>query len=320
MRAIYYEKHGSADVLKLGELAMPTPGPDEVLVQVAAAGVNPIDRRLRAGELTEYITRTFPVVPGWDLAGRITAVGENIEDWKVGDEVLGLGFTWSIQHGTYAEFTPVNGSAITAKPASMSFVQAAALPLVSLTAWQSLAEFAALKPQQTVLIEAGAGGVGSVAISIAKLLGAKVYTTASAKNADYVMSLGADHAIDYRTDDYVDFIRSREPNGIDAVLAAILDEQNIAAALRLVKTGGAVAYMNNEPPESKLIEQKKIKTEFLHHRPDGASLGDIVKLFEAKKLRLPEITTMPLAHAADAQRQSESGTTRGKLVLEIQAL
>lgn len=320
MKAIYYEKHGSADVLKLGELPIPVPGPDEVLVQVAAAGVNPIDRRLRAGELTEYITRTFPVVPGWDLAGRITAVGENIKDWEVGDDVMGLGFTWSIQHGTYAEFAPVNGSAITAKPASMSFIEAAALPLVSLTAWQSLAEFAALKPQQTVLIEAGAGGVGSVAISIAKHLGAKVYTTASGKNADYVISRGADHAIDYRTDDYVDFIHSREPDGIDAVLAAILDDHNITAALELVKPGGAVAYMNNEPPESKLIEQKKIKAEFLHHRPDGASLGDIVKLFEAKKLRLPEITTMPLAHAADAQLKSESGTTRGKLVLEIQAL
>lgn len=320
MRAVYYNSHGSVDVLNIGELPVPSPGPDEVLVQVAAAGVNPIDRRLRAGELTEYIERTFPVVPGWDLAGRITAVGDNVEGWQVGDEVSGLAFTWSIQHGTYAEFAPVNASSIAAKPKSLSFVQAAALPLVSLTAWQSLAEFAALKPGQSVLIEAGAGGVGSVAISMAKHLGATVYTTASAKNADYVRKLGADHVIDYTQENYVDVIRQREPNGIDAVLAAILDEQNIGAALELVKPGGTVAYMNNEPPESNLIAEKNIKTEFIHHRPDGESLGELLTLFDAGKLQVPDITTMPLEQAVDAQKQSESGRTRGKLVLEIQSL
>ncbi len=320
MRAVYYNTHGSVDVLNIGELPVPSPGPDEVLVQVAAAGVNPIDRRLRAGELTAYIERTFPVVPGWDLAGKITAVGDNVEGWQVGDEVSGLAFTWSIQHGTYAEFAPVNASSIAAKPKSLSFVQAAALPLVSLPAWQSLAEFAALKPGQSVLIEAGAGGVGSVAISMAKHLGATVYTTASAKNADYVRKLGADHVIDYTQENYVDVIRQREPNGIDAVLAAILDEQNIGAALELVKPGGTVAYMNNEPPESNLIAEKNIKTEFIHHRPDGESLGELLTLFDAGKLQVPDITTMPLEQAVDAQKQSESGRTRGKLVLEIQSL
>lgn len=320
MRAVYYNTHGSVDVLSIGELPVPSPGPDEVLVQVAAAGVNPIDRRLRAGELTEYIERTFPVVPGWDLAGKITAIGDNVEGWHVGDEVSGLAFTWSIQHGTYAEFAPVNASSIAAKPKSLSFVQAAALPLVSLTAWQSLAEFAALKPGQSVLIEAGAGGVGSVAISMAKHLGATVYTTASAKNADYVRKLGADYVIDYTQENYVDVIRQREPNGIDAVLAAILDEQNIGAALELVKPGGTVAYMNNEPPESNLIAEKNIKTEFIHHRPDGESLGELLTLFDAGKLQVPDITTMPLEQAVDAQKQSESGRTRGKLVLEIQSL
>ncbi|MGR8949005.1 MAG: NADP-dependent oxidoreductase, partial [Gammaproteobacteria bacterium] len=317
---VYYDTHGTVDVLQVGELPVPAPGPDEVLVQIAAAGVNPIDRRLRAGELTEYITRTFPVVPGWDLAGRIVAVGEKVSGWNIGDDVLGLAFTWSIQHGTYAEFAPVNAGSIALKPASLSFVQAAAIPLVSLTAWQSLAEFAQLKPGQTVLIEAGAGGVGSVAISIAKHLGATVYTTASARNADYVYGLGADHVIDYTKENYADVIRSREPAGIDAVLVAILDDDNIAAALELVKPGGAVAYMNNEPPQTNLIAEKNIKTEFIHHRPDGASLAELVGLFAEGKLQLPEISTMPLEQAMDAQRQSEGGRTRGKLVLEIQSL
>ena len=319
MRAVYYDTHGSVDVLQLGDLPVPTPAADEVLVKIAATGVNPIDRRLRAGELTEYITRTFPVVPGWDLAGTITAVGDDVSGWQVGDEVLGLAFTWSIQHGTYAEFAPVNASAIAKKPASLSFVQAAAIPLVSLTAWQALAEFAELKPGQTVLIEAGAGGVGSVAISIAKHLGATVYTTASGKNADYVRELGADHVIDYSKENFVEAIRAREPEGLDAVLAAILDDNNIAAAIELAKPGGTVAYMNNEPPETPLIAQKKIKTEFIHHRPDGESLGELVGLFESGKLKLPEIATMPLEQAVDAQRQSESGRTRGKLVLNIES-
>ncbi len=320
MRAVYYNNHGSVEVLEVGERPIPSLGADEVLVQVAAAGVNPIDRRLRAGELTEYITRTFPVVPGWDFSGKIVAVGDNVAGWKVGDEVAGLAFTWSIQHGTYAEYVPVNASAIAAKPASMSYVQAAALPLVSLTAWQSLVEFAQLTSGQSVLIEAGAGGVGSVAISIAKYLGATVYTTASAANADYVRGLGADHVIDYTKEDYVDFIRAREADGIDVVVGAILDDRNIAAAIELVKFGGTIAYLNNEPPNSDRIAAKNIKTEFIHHRPDGHSLGELLKLFDAGRLQLPVTTTLPLEQAADAQRQSEGGRTRGKLVLEIQSL
>lgn len=134
MKAAFYAAHGGPEVLQIGELPIPVPGDDQVLVQVAAAGVNPIDRRLRGGELQEYITRTFPVVPGWDLAGRIVATGRNVRDWKPGDEVLGLAFSWSVQHGTYAEYAPIDASAIAAKPATMSFIEAAALPLVSLTA------------------------------------------------------------------------------------------------------------------------------------------------------------------------------------------
>ena len=317
MKAAFYNAHGTAEVLQIGELPNPPIADDEVLVEVAAAGVNPIDRRLRSGELQEYITRTFPVVPGWDLAGRIVATGNAVDDWNVGDEVVGLAFTWSIQHGTYAQFAPVKASSIAAKPASLSFIEGAALPLVSLTAWQSLSEFADLKPGQSVLIQAGAGGVGSVAIGIAKHLGATVYTTASAKNRDYVAALGADHVIDYTATDYVDYLQQHAPNGVDAVLESILDERTIAAAIDIVKPGGTVAYMNNEPPDSPAIKEKNIKTEFIHHRPDGASLHELMQLFARGVLPLPAIDTLPLDAAAEAQRRSESGRTRGKLVLEI---
>ena len=128
MKAIFYEQHGTAEVLQVGERPTPEPQDNEVLVEVVATSVNPIDRRLRSGELQEYITRTFPVVPGWDLAGKIAKVGAKVTDWQVGDEVLGLAFTWSIQHGSYAEYCPIDTASITEKPASISFEQAAALP------------------------------------------------------------------------------------------------------------------------------------------------------------------------------------------------
>ena len=318
MKAVFYNEHGDAGVLQLGDLPIPEPAADEVLVQVAATSVNPIDRRLRAGELTEYITRTFPVVPGWDLAGRIVKVGADVRDWQVGDDILGLAFTWSIQHGTYAEYAPVKAESIAKKPSGLSFSEGAALPLVTLTAWQSLSEFADLKPGQTVLIQAGAGGVGSVAIPIAKHLGAKVYTTASAANGDYVRSLGADEVIDYRETDYVQYIKDREPQGLDAVLESILSDATIEAAIHLVKDHGTVAYLNNEPPAMPEIEAKNIKTEFIHHRPDGQSLGQLLPLFEQGVLKVPRIQKMALEQAEQAHLLSESTRTQGKIVLRIQ--
>lgn len=320
MRAVYYESHGDPDVLELGELPVPEPAPGQVLVQIAAAGVNPIDRRLRGGELQEYISRTFPVVPGWDLAGRIVKVGKGVTGWHVGDEVLGLAFTWSIQHGSYAEYTPIDASALATKPTNLSFSEAAALPLVSLTAWQALAEFGELNHGQTVFIQAGAGGVGSVAIPMAKHLGATVYTTARQDNAGYLHGRGADHVIDYTTVDYEKAIREREPGGLDLVLESLLGDGIAEAAIRLAKTGGVVVYMNNEPPDIPDIAERQIKTEFLHHRPDGQMLAELVALYSDGTLPLPQIEVLPLEAAVDAHRRSESGRTRGKLVIVVQEL
>ena len=317
MKAIFYEQHGTAEVLQVGERPTPEPQDNEVLVEVVATSVNTIDRRLRSGELQEYITRTFPVVPGWDLAGKIAKVGAKVTDWQVGDEVLGLAFTWSIQHGSYAEYCPIDTASITEKPASISFEQAAALPLVSLTAWQALSEFGELKAGQSVFIQAGAGGVGSVAIPMAKHLGAKVYTTTSAKNHDYVKSLGADVIIDYNADDYESALRQHETNGVDLVLEALLGNGTAEAAIRLTKDGGRVAYMNNEPPEMDEIKLRNIKAEFLHHRPDGAMLRELVDLYESGKISLPKVQVRPLEEAMDAHLESEKGHTQGKIVLRV---
>ena len=317
MKAIFYEQHGTADVLQIGERPTPEPQDHEVLVEVVATSVNPIDRRLRSGELQEYITRTFPVVPGWDLAGRIVKVGAKVTDWQIGDEVLGLAFTWSIQHGSYAEYCPIDATSITHKPASISFEQAAALPLVSLTAWQALSEFGQLQAGQSVFIQAGAGGVGSVAIPMAKHLGAKVYTTTSAKNRDYVKSLGADVVIDYNSEDYESSLREHEPDGVNLVLEALLGNGTAEAAIRLAKDGGRVAYMNNEPPEMDEIERRDIKAEFLHHRPDGDMLTELVGLYQSGNITLPNIQVRPLEEAMEAHLESERGHTQGKVVLRL---
>lgn len=318
MKAIFYHQFGGPDVLQIGECPVPEPAADEVLVKVAAAGVNPIDRRLRNGELQEFFVREWPIIPGWDLAGTIVRVGANVSGWKAGDEIVGLAFTWTLHHGTYAEFAPVKAASVARKPESFSFTQAAALPLVSLTAWESLAEYANLQPGQSVLIHAGAGGVGSVAIPIAKYLGAKVYTTAREANVDYVRGRGADHVIDYTLSDYVREMREHEPDGLDAVLESLTGDVAVAAAIRLVKPGGTVVYLNNEPPDMPEIAERNIKTKFLHHRPDGESLSRLMELYKQHKIMLPPIEVLPLEAAAEAHRRSESTRTRGKLVLRVQ--
>ncbi len=318
MRAIFYEEFGSADVLKMGNLPQPELKPGQVLVQVAAAAVNPIDRRLRAGELQDFFQREWPIIPGWDFSGRI--VESNGTDWEIGQDVVGLAFSWYLHGGAYAEYIAVDASAVAIKPANISFQQGAALPLVSLTAWQALVEFSELKSSQSVLIQAGAGGLGSVAISIAKHRGAYVYTTAREHNFDYVKSQGADFVIDYTTSDYSEVIKEREADGVDVVLESLTSEKAIADAIHLVKVGGAVPYMNNPPPEMREIKEKNIKTDFLHNRPDGHMLSGIMQLYAEKKLLIPHIEIMQLEEAAQAHRRSESWQTKGKIILHIQEL
>ena len=188
---------------------------------------------------------------------------------------------------------------------------------MSLTAWQALSEFGQLQAGQSVFIQAGAGGVGSVAIPMAKHLGAKVYTTTSATNSDYVKSLGADVVIDYNAEDYESVLRQQEPVGVDLVLEALLGNGTAEAAIRLTKDGGRVAYMNNEPPEMDDITERNITAEFLHHRPDGDMLKELVGLYQSGEITLPKIQVRPLEEAVDAHLESERGHTQGKVVLRI---
>ena len=248
MRAIYYEDHGDASVFKKEEIARPSCGKDQVLIEVAAAGVNPINWRLRSGELQDYITRTFPVVPGLEVAGRIAEVGDEVSDWRFGDGVMKLAFTWSIQHGTYAGHVPIDATGVARKPSNARFAEAANSPLVSLTAWQSLCEFGFLQPTQSVLLQAEAGGVGSVAIPMAKHLGATVYTTSSRANSDYVRVLVADVVIDYQDQSYEETVFSAQPDGLDLILESLWGETIAKSAIRIAKDGGVIAYIKTSHP------------------------------------------------------------------------
>ncbi len=318
MKAVFYSEFGDVDVLEFSERPTPEPGPNEVLVKVAAAGVNPIDRRLRAGELSDFFQREWPIIPGWDVCGRIVGIGSDVSGWEEGQDVVGLAFTWTLHHGSYAEYIVIDAGSIAVLPDGMDPTIGAALPLVSLTAWQALDEFSGLKQGQSVLIQAGAGGVGSVAVPMAKHLGAKVYTTTRTANFDYVTARGADYPIDYTKENYVDVIRQHEPDGLDVVLESMTGDEVIKDSIRLVKDGGSVPYLNNEPPEMDEIESRKINTTFIHHRPDGAMLNDLMKLYADGALPVPAISTKPLSEAKAAQLQSESMTTNGKLVLKVQ--
>lgn len=318
MKAVYYEEFGSPDVLKVGERPVPTPGPDQVLIKVAATSVNPIDRRLRTGELKDFFQYNWPVIPGWDVAGRIEAVGDDVEDFKVGDDVVGLGFTWQIGVGAYAQFMTVDETAIAKKPANLSWHEAACLPLVNLTAWQSLNESYKVQPGDSVFIQAGAGGIGSVAIPIAKHLGAKVYTTTRSKNFEYVEQRGADVAIDYKRSNYVHVLKEHEPDGVNMTLETLEDKIYVENAIRITRRGGTVIYMNNEPPDMPEQNEKDIHAEWVHHRPDGAMLGEIMALYGTGALPVPKLEVMALEDAAEAHRKIESWRTNGKIVLHVQ--
>lgn len=315
MQAVFYEAFGGADVLKLGELARPEPAPGEVLIRIHATSVNPIDWKIRQGLFECVFDHAFPVIPGWDAAGEIAALGPGVDEFSIGDAVYAYCRKAVAHDGTYADYIAMPAAAVAPKPEGLSFQEAAAIPLCGLTAWQSLKAFAGLRPGQTVLIHAGAGGVGSLAIPIARHLGAKVLTTCSAQNRDYCAGLGADHVIDYRAGDYREAVRALAPDGLDMVFdcvgGAIPDE-----SVDLIRPGGALACLNEAPDEA-AAEARGIRASRIYAEPSGDGLRALTALVDAGVLRAPETRVFPLADARRAHELSEAGHVRGKLILTI---
>ncbi|POX47135.1 NADPH:quinone reductase [Streptomyces sp. Ru71] len=307
MRAVSQDVLGGPEVLKVIELPRPAPRPNQVLVRVRAAGVNPTDWKHRA--LGAFLGRP-PFVLGWDVSGVVEAVGIGVARFRPGDEVFGM-LPYPYGHGSHAEYVTGPARAFALKPAGIDHVQAGALPLVSLTAWQALVETAGLRPGQRVLIHAAAGGVGHVAVQIAKELGAYVIGTASAGKHDFLRSIGVDEPLDYRERDVTEAVKD-----VDVVLDTLGGETSVRS-LRVLRPGGIVVSILPVGSDDFHQEAERLGVRAVRMLVDASHSGmrKIAELAEAGKLRAEIAATFPLAEAAEAHRLGDTGRTTGKLVL-----
>ena len=307
MRAIAQQEFGGPDTLQVVDVDRPLMGPDSVVVDVRAAGVNPVDFKIREGYLKGAFRTVFPLVPGWDVAGVVAAVGPTTRGYAKGDEVLGYVRKDYVGDGTYAEQVVAWPRHLAHKPAGVSFETAAALPLVGLTALQSI-QTAKVTEGDTVLVHAAAGGVGHVAVQIAVARGARVIGTASEANHEFVRSLGAE-PVAYG-DGLVDAVRALAPDGVDAALDYVGGEA-IDASAALVKDA-ARATSNVDPKAVRAIGGA-----YCFVYPDPDDLAELVAMVEAGTLTVEVARTFPLDQAAEAHREQEAGHVRGKLVLTL---
>jgi NADPH:quinone reductase-like Zn-dependent oxidoreductase len=310
MRAVAATSWGPPEVLELVTVARPQSGPTEILVAVHAAGVNPTDWKSRAsGGFGQW---GDPPILGYDVSGVVEQVGPGASLFQPGDEVLGMP-RFPEQAGGYAEYVAAPSRHFVRKPPGLDHVHAAALPLVGLTAWQALAEVARVQPEQRVLIHAAAGGLGHVAVQVAKALGAYVIGTASAPKHELVRSLGADELIDYRETDFAATLRD-----VDVVLDTIGGDYGIRS-LATLRRGGMLVSIPRAPDAEVEARGRAlgIRTGFTLVEPDRAGLLAIVDLVETGRLRVEIADVLPLADAAHAHRLGESNRTTGKLVLRV---
>jgi len=316
MKAVIIEEFGDEEKLLLAEVEKPRPAPQEILVEVAFAGVNPVDWKIREGWLKKMFEHQFPLILGWDISGKDVEVGASVKGFKVGDEVFAYTRKPIVKWGGYAEFIAVDAHAAAKKPAKVSLAESAALPLVTLTAWQSLVDVAHLKKGQTVLVHAGAGGVGGMAIQLAHAIGATVITTASLKNHDYVKALGAGVAIDYTKEDFVSAIKRLYPEGVDVVYDCVGGEIE-KRSLALVKSGGWFVTICNHKLDPTIAREYQINVSSVFVRPDGKELSEIAQLIDEGKIRPPQVEMLPLDSVKEAHIKQKSGHTRGKIVLKV---
>ena len=305
MKAAFIERYGGPGELKYGELPDPVAGPGEVVIDVHAASINAADWKVRAGQ---YQQAKFPLILGRDFSGVISAVGQGVTDLKVGDAAFGV--CEAGQEGAYAEKIAVKAAIVAKKPDALSHVNAAALALTGLTALSAIEDTLKLKPGETILIQGGAGGVAGFAIQLAKHIGTRVITTASAANHDYVRGLGADEIIDYNR---VDFTRA--VTNCDAVFDTVGGEV-AQRSFAVLKPGGRAAFIASgaQAPKPSRDDVTSLRP------PVGRArrhLERIVELVQAGAVRAPEIKLYRLSDAADAHRLSESRHFRGKLVFQV---
>jgi len=289
---------------------VPTPGlaPDSVLIEVHAASLNPIDNIVRAGHLKDMIPLTFPHVTGYDVGGIITAIGADVTGFNVGDAVFARAHQEDA--GALAEVARVKASALALKPANISHAEAASIPLTGLTAWQALVDKAALKAGQKVLIHAGSGGVGTLAIQIAKELGAYVATTVSARNADLVTSLGADLVIDYKAQDFTDIIGDYD------VVFDMSGGDVMQNSFKVLKKGGHLVSIKGQDTDG-LAEKYGVSFDWFFMEPNGAQLTKLAEMITKGTLKPVIDSTFAFADAAKAYDKLSEGHAVGKIVIDM---
>ncbi|USE81844.1 NADP-dependent oxidoreductase [Acinetobacter tibetensis] len=330
MKAAYISRYGNIDDVQLNEQSQPPLTADAVLVKVHAASINPLDLKVLEGELKAILPVQFPFILGNDFAGTVVEVGSNVTQFKAGDEV----YAKTDLNGAFAEYTVVQQSSLALKPQNISMELAASLPLVSLTAWQALVEIAKVQAGQKVLIHAGSGGVGSIAIQLAKHLGATVATTTSGKNARWVRELGADIIIDYKTTDFEQELKDYD---------VVLDTQGgktLEKSLNILKRGGRLISISG-PPDRAFAEaiqvnwllkcvipllswsirnkakKRGVTYSFLFMQPNGQQLSKISQLVEAGKIKPVVDQVYEFIQIKEALQYVNTGRAKGKVILKI---
>jgi NADPH:quinone reductase-like Zn-dependent oxidoreductase len=306
MKAAFFMKNGGPEVMQYGDVPDPVAGPGHVLVDVHAASVNGADWKVRAGSYAPITA--FPYVPGRDFSGVVSALGDGVKDFKVGDAVFGV--VEQSADGCYAEKVAIRSAIVAKKLASLSHVECASLALTGLTALVSIEDTLQLKPGETILIQGGAGGVASFAIQAAKHIGARVISTASAANLDYVRRLGADQVIDYNAQDF-----TKAVSGCDAVFDTVGGEVAMRS-FAVLRPGGRAAFIGSgaSAPASPRSDATSLRPKVGR---DRAHLDRISALVAGGAVRVPEIRTYKLSDAAAAHRVSEGRHFRGKLVFKV---
>lgn len=332
MKAFTIDRYSKKAVGRISEVPEPKVGDDDVLIQIHAAAVNLLDVKIKNGEFKLILPYRMPLVLGHDVAGTVVRVGSRVRKFKPGDEVYARPDDFRI--GTFAEYIAVKEGSLAHKPANLTMEEAASIPLVALTAWQVLVEIAKLKRGQKVFIQAGSGGVGTIAIQLAKHLGAFVATTTSTSNVEWVKALGADVVIDYKKQDFATELRS-----YDVVLNS-LGSDELEKSLQVLKPGGHLISISGPPTPEFAVEQKLawplkqvlrlishgirkkakrrgIAYSFLFMRADGSQLAKIASLIESGAIRPTVDRVFPLNATADALAYAEQGRAKGKVVIKV---
>lgn len=307
MRAIVIRAYGGPEVMKLENVARPKPADDEVLIRGFAASINPVDVAIRKGYLAKLVGN-FPLILGMDAAGIVEKIGNKVTKYKAGDPVFAF-FTLK-DEGGYAEFVTAKEDEVALKPGTVSFTQAAGAGAAGATAWEALIDTANLRGGQTVLIHGGSGGVGHLAIQIAKAKGAKVLATASSANQEFLRQVGADVAVDYTRTKFEDVAKD-----VDVVLDTV-GRDTLERSYGVVKKGGIIVSIVDEP-KAAALDARGIRGVTLRCTPKAGVLEQLSKLMEAKKLTPVISQTFPITQVVQAQDQIATGHTRGKIVLKI---